>query len=146
VKVDRLVPGLDCELFAGDWSELPDFDALQPLKTETVVNIGLHAKRGAEYFGRRISGYIRIPRDDVYTFALTSDDGSRLTVGDTVVVDNDGLHGTQQKRGVVALAAGTHVIEVEYFNKTGGASLNLKIAPTGRSREPVRDSALKHRK
>ena len=145
-EVNGLVPGLKCEMFAGDWDELPDFDALQPSRTETVANIGLHAKRGAEYFGRRISGYITIARDGVYTFALTSDDGARLTIADTTVVDNDGLHGTQEKRGVIALAAGMHRIKVEYFNKTGGARLNLKIAPTGRPLEPVRDSALKHRK
>jgi len=145
VEVEGLASGLKCEMFAGDWNELPDFDALQPSRTETVANIGLHAERGAEYFGRRISGYITIPHDNVYTFALTSDDGSRLAIGDTVVVDNDGLHGTQQKRGVIALAAGTHPIKVEYFNKTGGASLDLKIAPTGRSLEPVQSSALKHR-
>ena len=145
VEVAGLSSGLKCEMFEGEWNILPDFDTLRPLKSEPVANVGLHAERGAEYFGRRITGYVTIPRDDVYTFVLTSDDGSRITVGDTVVIDNDGLHGTQQKRGVIALAAGPHPIKVAYFNKTGDASLNLKFAPVGKTPERVPDSALQHR-
>jgi alpha-L-fucosidase len=146
VEINGTAPGLACEMFKGDWSKLPEFDTLEPSRTETAANIGLHANDSAEYFGRRFSGYITVLQDDVYIFALTSDDGSRLTIGGTTVVDNDGLHGAREKRGVIALAAGMHPIKVEYFNKTGGASLNLKMAPTGRSLEPVRNSAFKHRK
>ena len=38
------------------------------------------------------------PRGD-YTFRLTSDDGSRLTIDDSVVIDHDGLHGATSKEG-----------------------------------------------
>jgi len=131
-------------MFEGDWNVLPDFDALRPLKSESRANVGLYAERGAENFGRRITGYLSIPRDDVYAFVLTSDDGSRISVGDMVVIDNDGLHGARRKRGVIALAAGTHPIKIEYFNKTGDAILDLKLAPAGRTPERAPDSILQH--
>ena len=82
--------------------------------------------------------------DDVYTFALTSDDGSRLRVGGRVVVDHDGLHGPDTRTGVIALAAGLHALEVEWFNKTGGAALDLQWAPLGGELQPVPAAALAH--
>jgi len=98
-----------------------------------------------EYVGYRYSGYIGIPRDDVYIFTLISDDGSRLLIDGTVVVDNDGLHGSLGREGTIALAAGTHEIEVEWFNKTGGADLDLLFAPAGAAAARVPGSFLKHR-
>ncbi len=44
------------------------------------------------------------------------------------VVDNDGLHGVQEKRGVIALAAGLHPLRITYFNKTGSLELTVFYA------------------
>ncbi|MFO0985488.1 MAG: SPASM domain-containing protein [Planctomycetota bacterium] len=53
---------------------------------------------------RRFRGYLQVPADDVYRFALSSDDGSRLTIGERVVVDND-EYGAAEATGTIALAA-----------------------------------------
>ncbi|UCD75478.1 MAG: alpha-L-fucosidase [Phycisphaerales bacterium] len=127
-----LRPGLRCEVFEGDWNELPQFADLQPSTVETVRTIELPGGPAVEYVGRRFRGYLRVPRDDAYLFALTSDDGSRLFIDGVEVIDNDGLHGAEERRGVVPLAVGFHRIKVEYFNKTGGAELRLRFAPVGR--------------
>ncbi len=118
--------GLCVETFEGDWDELPDMLELDPLGSETVAQVGLpRARRGEEHFALRIHGYLEIPEDDVYRFALSSDDGSELWIDGDLVVDNDGLHSLETKRGVAALAKGAHQIDVRYFNKTGGAELTL---------------------
>ena len=41
------------------------------------------------------------------------------------------LHGTQEKRGSAPLSRGWHKISVEWFNKTGGADLNLRMGVLG---------------
>jgi hypothetical protein len=64
-------------------------------------------------------------------FSLASDDGSRLSIDGKVVVDNDGLHGTQEKRGYAPLARGNHEFVLEWFNKAGGAALDLRIGKLG---------------
>jgi hypothetical protein len=53
------------------------------------------------------------------------------------VVDNDGLHSTEAKRGRIALARGRHRIEVDWFNKSGGAELSVKMAAAGKDLERV---------
>ena len=137
-------PGLVCDKYQGDWNELPDFDALAPTESIVAENIGLHAERGAEYFGRRLTGYLNVPSNDVYRFALTDDDGARLLIDGAVVVDNDGLHSAITRQGDAALAVGLHEIRVEYFNKTGNVALSLEWAALGAELKPVGTGELFH--
>lgn len=133
-----LTPGLRLEEYHGEWDLLPDFDALRPVSRRTIPDFSLpeDAPR-VEYVGYRYSGFITLPRDDVYRFTLVSDDGSRLLIDEQLVVDNDGLHGSQGRTGTVALAAGPHALVVEWFNKTGGADLDLFYGPAGDPLERV---------
>lgn len=76
--------------------------------------------------GLVITGYINVPEDDIYTFALLSDDGSTLVIDKEQVVDNDGPHGPREIIGQKALAKGYHPIEIRYFDSNGG-TLSLKV-------------------
>lgn len=58
------------------------------------------------------------------TFELASNDGSRLWIGDTLVVLNDGLHDYRPVRCALALAPGWPPLTVGWFNETGGADLS----------------------
>lgn len=138
-----LVPGLQVETFAGDWDVVPDFARLQAEATTVEGTVGLDPIKTREHYGRRIRGFVVVPADDVYTFFLASDDGSRLVVDGKLVVDNDGLHSMQEQSAPVALAAGAHAIEIGYFNKTGGAELRLSWARLGQKPTPVPAEALK---
>ena len=134
--------GLRYAYFEGDWNALPDFRGLTPAVEGLSAGFDLTPRRRPEYFGVEYTGYIRVPEDDVYEFFIESDDGSRLYIGDALVVDNDGLNGLQERRGVVALGAGLHPIRVAYFNRTGGLGLGVFFASTKFTRQPVPASAL----
>lgn len=129
LNAEGAAPGLRRELFSGEWERLPDFSALAPRAVDVVDTIAVPARE--ERVGARLAGLITVEHDDVYEFALTSDDGSRLWIDGALVVDNDGLHGTAEVRGHVALAAGAHALRVEWFNRTGGAELGLKASRIG---------------
>ncbi len=73
----------------------------------------------------------------MYTFALTSDDGSALWIDGRMVVDHDGLHSAEPKVGQVALAKGAHRLVVGWFNKTGGAALSLDWGVAGSKLKPA---------
>ncbi len=88
------------------------------------------------------SGFVRVPVDGVYTFFTDSDDGSRLYIGDELVVDNDGLHGMLEKGGAIALGAGLHPIRVLFFNKTGGDGLKVSYSGPGVEKKPIPVEAL----
>jgi alpha-L-fucosidase len=141
-KVAGVVPGLRYAYFEGEWDRLPDFSALTPQRTGTLANFSFAPRAREERFAFEYTGYVRVPADGVYAFYTDSDDGSRLYIGDTLVVDNDGLHGMREARGVVALAEGLHPLRVTFFEKTGGDGLTVSFQGPHVPKRPIPDSAL----
>ena len=73
--------GLDYRCYEGAWEYLSDFGRLQMVKTGVATNLDLDVRTRKENVGLRFTGFITIPRDGIYQFYLSSDDGSRLFVG-----------------------------------------------------------------
>ena len=110
---------------------LPDFDRLgAPFATITLPTLAVGARRfeqgfpglGAvssqtllEWFAIRFVGRIDIRRPGSYQFRLNSDDGAKLYIDDTLVIDNDGQHAPRAKDGTISLSRGKHHIVVEYY-------------------------------
>jgi len=111
----------------GSWRGLPVFDSLAPARTTTTSVIGLGPAVRSENYGLRFRGYIRVPATAVYGFHLSSDDGSRLSVDARPVVENDGIHGMRERTGWVALAEGTHLFDLVFFQGCCGVGLRLEV-------------------
>src|SRR5690606_30097254 len=122
-KVGRIVPGLRFEYVEGDFQSLPDFASLTPIKSGEVDGFDLSPRARQERFAFRYRGYLRVPADGGYRFRIRSDDGSRLWIGDRLVVGSDGLHAAQERSGVIAPGAGAHPITVEMFQRCGDVDL-----------------------
>jgi alpha-L-fucosidase len=129
--LDPRVESLSAHEYLGDWDRLPDFESLTPSVVTSEISVDASVASRPEYVGLVFEGYFRVDREDIYTFSLTSDDGSDLWIDDERLIDNDGLHGTVEKRGQVALGPDFHKIKVRWFNKTGGAELSLRWGPLG---------------
>lgn len=136
------LPGLKLEEFGGSFEKVPDFRALAPRSTSVA---DVFAPAEAEGVARRYTGYIQASETDLYRFALTSDDGAKLWIDGKLVVDNDGLHASETKVGTAPLAKGWHVVELAWFNGTGGRALDLKMSPAGSALKPVLPAMLSHR-
>ncbi|MDQ7910580.1 DUF1080 domain-containing protein [Phytohabitans sp. ZYX-F-186] len=104
-NVDKLMPVVD-------WTSAADFGFEDNFLTHVTANLD-------------------VPSAGAYTFRLTSDDGSRLSVDDAVVVDHDGLHGATSKDGTVELTEGYHALRIEHFEAGGGQQLTLSWRPPG---------------
>jgi hypothetical protein len=102
--------GLDFVYFTGTWDVLPDFNLLTPVKKGTVSNFDLGQRTQEDYFAFKYTGYVDAPTDGLYTFYANSDDGSRLYIGSTLVVNNDGLHAMRELSGSIGLKAGKHAL------------------------------------
>ena len=76
--------GLVWRDYEGQWSGLPDFSQLAPVKTGTTTNFGLGLVTRAQNVGLQFTGYLEILREGLYTFYVRSDDGSRLWVGEAI--------------------------------------------------------------
>lgn len=70
--------------------------------------------------GLVLKGFIQIPEDGIYTFVLTSDDGSTMTVDGSLLIDNDGNHSPKELIAQRALKKGSHPVEIRYFDRNGG--------------------------
>lgn len=132
--------GLDYQYYEGSWDMLPDFATLSPTATGTVNDFDLRVQQRDYAFGLQYTGFVTVPTDGEYTFYTNSDDGSKLYIGSTVVVDNDGGHGPQERSGTIGLRAGTHALTLAYMQNGGAqslvvsyqtASLSKRIIPAG---------------
>lgn len=139
------VPGLRAAYYVLPAPEvLPDFSLLTPYLVEIVPRINYpstgdqFAGSGrADEVGAVWTGFLHAPETDFYTLFTDSDDGSKLWIGEELVVDNDGLHGMQERSGAIALQEGYHRIRVEFFEAYGGAGCIVSIIGGGLSKQPV---------
>jgi endoglucanase len=135
-------PGLNYDYYEGDWDITPDFDTLAPVFTGRISNFDISPAAQEDYFGFRFYGDISIYREGAYIFYTASDDGSLLFIDGVLVVDNDGLHATLEQGGLIELDSGSHQIEVRFFEKEGGAVLQVSYEGPGIEKEAIPDSVL----
>lgn len=137
VPIETVKPGLIVHYYEGEWDVLPDFSALAPVFSKTADEINLKLSPRQQDFALRFEGFIRIAADGIYTFFTNSDDGTKLFVSDQLIVSNDGLHGTREESGKIALKAGLHKIAVEFFQKKGGLGLEVTFKGNDIEKQPI---------
>ena len=119
-----------------------DIDAA-PVKGEYVVESVSIPKEVKGNIGLVMTGYLEVPADGIYTFALLSDDGSTLTLDGELLGDNDGAHSSVEIIVQKALKAGLHPIEVRYFDCNGGV-LQMELVNEKGEKEMLPGAWLKH--
>src|SRR5260370_24739031 len=89
--------------YEGTWDMVPDFSKLKPADTGIGAAFDLSAAKRDHDYALKFEGFFKAERDGTYRFALSSDDGSKLSVDGKPVVDNDGEHATKAATGTVKL-------------------------------------------
>src|SRR5262249_1258986 len=145
-SLDPLPNGLRADYFTNvDWSG-------DPVKTvvDTPSTAAFNAAGGGAVvprFSASWSGWIIAPRDDAYTFATTSDDGSWVYVDNALVVDNGGAHARATNTGpTIRLSRGPHAVFVRYFQDGGDAELAWRWQRGAGRFNPVAPWALRPRR
>ncbi|HZK80316.1 MAG TPA: DUF1553 domain-containing protein, partial [Humisphaera sp.] len=122
------------------WNNLPNFDNLK-FEAESELSSGLidiSPRTRDTAFGFVFTGNLIVPRDGNYTFYLDSDDGSRLSIDEKMVVEYDGIHGIgPEHRAEVALHKGRVPIKVEYFQNSNGFGLSVAWSGPGVERRSL---------
>ena len=135
--------GLDLGVYKGEWSSLPDFDKLKAVARAKVPSLSIPAELvGKEFFGLRFSGFVRIPKDGVYTFYAGSDDGSNIQIGDRLVVNNDGLHAYSEVSGTIKMKAGFYPFTANFFEATGDEKFLVSWEGPSIKKQPLPAAAL----
>lgn len=142
VEVENISNGLIAKWYYYGGDKCADIETA-PFKGEYIINSVSIPEEAKGNIGLVINGYINIPKDGIYTFALLSDDGSIMSIGDDLTIDNDGPHAPKEVIGQKALKAGLHPIEIKYFDHNGGV-LKLDIIDENGERVTLDESWLKH--
>jgi hypothetical protein len=117
----RREAGLNWKLYAGIWTELPDFTPLTPVFSGFSPNLTADP-HGFTGYGIVWEGLLEIPADGGYTFHLLSRDGARLVIDNLEVtrtgapfaqVCNSPGNAMRINHGSLGLRAGLHTLRVE---------------------------------
>lgn len=140
----KLQAGLMYEYYEGKVPDTHEISELAKNKTGITPNIATSPKSRDINYAFIYTGYIKIPEDGVYTFYLTSNDGSRFYLNDELAINNDGLHGIREESVVVSLSKGYHKISLSYFQLGGGQKLALEWSSKKTKRIEVPASVFYH--
>ncbi len=137
--------GIDYNYYQGTWSAIPTLTGLTPRQSGATANFDIVSTRLTNNsFAHLFTGYVSVPADGTYTFYTASSDGSRLYIGKTLVVNNDGTHSLVEQSGQIALKAGLHAITLEFFAASGTPQLTVSYSGPGLPKQTIPNSALYH--
>jgi predicted esterase/fibronectin type 3 domain-containing protein len=161
VVVSTSITGLYYKHSTGAWNSLadPGIESTwqNPETTGHVPNITLQPRTQDDYFNFEFNGYLYISTPGEYTFYINSDDGSRLFLDESMIIDFDGFHGlcngssssTNCPNGWgrpserIRLDAGPHRIRIQMFEYTGSQHLYVRYKgpDTGEAGIDIPDAA-----
>lgn len=120
--------GLFYEHLPGHW---PILDSINWELTEYrgfIPTFSLDTKTQEDYFGFRFDGYLYIHQPGTYRFRTISNDGSRMFLNGTRVVNNDGRHEVKSIESTnINLNEGPQRIVVEFFDYADLDSLGVQF-------------------
>jgi hypothetical protein len=122
---EELARGLRFSFYEGQCKRVSDIDKLFPVASGTISDISIEDQKMQENFAYKFEGYIDIPKDNIYTFYLLSNDGSVMYMHDVEFIRNDGPHGAREKSNAMALRKGKHKFALKYFQMGGEKILRL---------------------
>ena len=125
--------------------QLPSLQDRPPDRAGDIATFALSPARRDSNYVLRFAGTLQIPRAGDYTFYLTSDDGSRLYINQSQIIDNDGAHRATTVDQQVELEAGAYEIDLFYFQGYGDQQLQLEVEGPGIERQEIPPSVLSPR-
>jgi alpha-N-arabinofuranosidase len=127
VPLKKPVQGLNYQLFDGAFSSVNDLKNVQPTEKGITGKIDFPIGNKGSNVGLIFNGFIKIEQSGMYTFFLTSDDGSKLVIDNKTLIVNDGNHAAIEREGTVYLSKGFHPVEVSFFQGGGGSMLRFEM-------------------
>ncbi len=143
-------PGLDVSWYAfgSTQTSMPNFSSLTPYLKTSVAQLDFTTLLGqfmnstrVDRVGGVFTGYIEVPAIDYYTFYVNSNDGSKMYVGNTLVVNNDHINSTAEQSGVIGLKPGKHLVRFEFYENSGEATLQASYSSSTLARTIVPTTA-----
>ena len=142
----RLTSGL-----SGAYYDGTNFNTYVATYIDSTINfnpadtaLGVNRANGGDTFSVKWTGYIKPDYTGTYTFYTTSDDGARLYVNGSTVIDSWIDQGPTEHSGTMALTAGQwYPIELDFYENGGGAAIMLSWSEASVSKQIIPAANLK---
>jgi hypothetical protein len=115
---------------------------MSAVKTGLLQNFSLIPRTQATNYGFMYEGFIYISKAGTYTFYTLSDDGSRLWINNTLVVENGGVHAARERSGTINLPVGYHPFRLSYFQSNDKQSLVVSYKGPNFTKKNIPNTAL----
>ncbi|MCK5105345.1 MAG: chitobiase/beta-hexosaminidase C-terminal domain-containing protein, partial [Cyclobacteriaceae bacterium] len=100
-------PGLEYKYYHAHVMDEFALDELEPVETGIISRFTADERKREDYFGYSFSGFLKIPRDGIYTIYAKTNDGSTLFL--------DGKKFMTQGHRSIAIRKGKYKIAQKYF-------------------------------
>jgi hypothetical protein len=119
--------------YPGQFDWVPQLGDRTPSSQKVVK--GLAVKSGAQQF----AGYLRIPKDGVYHFALTTNGKAVVRLHDALLIDADSQYvaGSKALSGKIMLQAGLHPLRISCLAPEKAPALSLEWQVPGEEMKPM---------
>ncbi|MBT2745335.1 MULTISPECIES: family 20 glycosylhydrolase [unclassified Lysobacter] len=135
-KPARAASGLGYRVYEGLFSSLDEFErAGSPVAQGAASSLDVLAFGRKNRFGVRFDGFIEVPADGVYRYALQGDDRSALYIDGEPVIRNETYD--QTVVASVPLRRGWHRLRIDWYQREGGLALRLQSAAPGQELRPL---------
>lgn len=137
-------PGLDARWLPLERSDR--FATIDPRwgegTTFTVTQVDLDRRPKQEWYALRFSGFIEMPEAGLWTFSLTSDDGSRLILDGKAIMTMDEHQGATTKNKTVEVTdIGLVPFRLDYYQGNSDQVLRLEWTGPSTPQQPIPASA-----
>lgn len=127
----------------GTFKKTSDVLASAVVSEGTLPAPSIEGAVDADHFGYVFTGFLDIPEEGLWEFALRSDDGSILEIDGRLAVNNDGSHSDYTATGHIALRKGFHAFRLVYLEDFEGQVLGWSWRkPSADAFESIPESAI----
>lgn len=134
----------------GEYFDEIDLTQAANTRTDTVVDfpgdaLGDDAQGlvvSDDNYSIRWTGWVNVAQAGEWQFTTFSNDGVRLWVDDTQLIDNWNTHTSQRDDGLIQLDAGWYPMRMEYFQQGGTTDARLLFSGPGQSEVIIPQASL----
>jgi len=143
---EPMLPGLKYRYYEAKVMWVKELAPLKPKEVGIISHFTIENRKRDNYFGYKYDGYIKVPRDGIYTFYNKTNDGSVLYLNMDVFIDMDSGHPAYEVSKTIALRKGLYKITQKYFQMAGGLMNKVSWKGPGFEKTEIPPSVLFHRK
>ncbi|TWI95855.1 putative alpha/beta superfamily hydrolase [Mucilaginibacter frigoritolerans] len=110
--------GFNYAYYEGKWDKWPNLKGLKPVKTGvTDKDFDVDKLPRKNNYALLIDGWIEVKEDGYYVFAFDADNGSKLYIGNKLLIQWDGDYNKRTYSCIVPLSKGFYPLRIEYLHQ-----------------------------